>query len=210
MELEFLTQLDEGRALSREGQLYKVSATDVLRLLYLELGAALIFQHESAARQYASKTVGSGPFDKWRMFGTDLYNAATALNVREYREKIGADRGTLNIPLLQRLLRDIGSGKGKASDYAKFTMDAQRSFDISDSLLTGLRRRIADYEHLSMEQRQQLLSDMGRYYAPFGGSGDMKDISKGKSSVGRSFLGWALKMGALAWAGYEIGKRLTK
>ena len=146
------------------------------------------------------------------MFGTDLYNSATALNSSNYRSKLKISRGTINVTLLQKLLRDISNGRGQAGDYAKFTMDAQRSFDISDSLLTGLRRRIGDYEALSPSQREQLMGDMARYYAPFGASGDMLDVAKtkGKSGATRGFLGWALKVGALAWASYELGKRMAK
>ena len=212
MELKFLEQLEEGKALSRVGQLNKYDVNDVLRLLFLELGAALMFQNEKTAQHYASTTVSGGSFNRWRLFGTDLYNAATALNNSEYRAKMGANHGIINVPLLQKLLRDISNGRGRHTDYAKFTMDSQRSFGSSDAVLTALRRRIADYESLSQDQRQQLLSDMGRYYAPFGGRGDMLSVSSEKSNSGplRSFLKWAVKMGLIAWAGYEFGKRIGR
>lgn len=208
MELKFLQQLEEGRALSRTGQLDNYRAEDVLRLLFLELGAALMFQHEPAAKKYAETTLHGGPFTSWRMFGTDLYNAATALNSSEFRNKMGVYRGTLNIPLLQKLLRDISNGRGKHMDYSEFTMGAQRSFGISDSSLMSIRRRITDYDLLGSSQREQLFNDMKRYYAPFGNQGDMMNISKTKSSG--SFLGWAAKTGLATWGGYEIGKRIAK
>jgi len=212
MELKFIQQLEEGRALSRTGQLDKYDPEDVLRLLFLELGSALMFQHENSAKQYASSTLNGGSFNRWRFFGTDLYNAATALNNTEYRNKMGATRGIINVPLLQKLLRDISRGKGKSVDYAKFTMDAQRSFNVNSSLLTSIRRRIADFEHLSHDQRTQLLADMSRYYSPFNGKGDMLMTSSEKSGsgVGRSFFKWAAKIGLIAVAGYEFGKWLIK
>lgn len=208
MELNFLQQLEEGKALSRTGQLDSYRTEDVLRLLFLELGAALMFQHESAARKYASDTLNGGPFTSWRLFGTDLYNAAVALNNDLYRNKMGAHRGVINVPLLQKLLRDISNGRGNHMDYSNFTMSAQRSFGITDNALMSIRRRIADYDVLGTSQREQLFNDMKRYYAPFGNTGDMMNISKAKSSS--SFLGWAAKTGLATWGGYELGKRIGR
>jgi len=211
MKLEFFQKLDEGQALSKTGQLDSLNPALVLRLLFLELGAVVIFQSQRPAQQYAKKTLDGGAFSSWRMFGTDLYNAAVALNNEEYRRKIGATRGVINVPLLQKILRDASNGRANHNDFAKFTMDAQRSFQVTDNLLAGLRRRIAGYESLSRTQREDLMNDMNRYYAPFGGRGDMLAISRGKTgSPGRSFLKWALGLGALAWASFEFGKSLVK
>jgi hypothetical protein len=211
MEVNFLQQLDEGQALYRVGQLDSLNASLLLRLLFLELGAVMLFQSEKTAQQYAKKTLDGGAFERWRMFGSDLYNAAVSLNSPEYRARLNINRGTLNVPLLQKILRDATNGRANHQDYAKFTMDAQRSFQVSDSLLAGIRRRIADFEHLSSSQREDLLSDMSRYYAPYGGRGDMIQISRTKSSsTGRSLLKWALGLGALAWANYEFGKRISR
>jgi len=212
MQLEFIQQLDEGRALSRVGQLSKVGPDSVMRLLFLELGAVVLFQNEKAAQKYAKNSLDSGMFMRWRMFGTDLYNAATALNSPEHRTKLGIRHGVINIPLLMKILRDASVGRAKNSDYAKFTMDAQRSFDISSSMLTGVRRRVGDFEHLSVHQREELLADMARYYGPFGGKSDMLDIgsTKAHTSMGKSLLMWALTVGAVATIGYQIGKRLGK
>lgn len=213
MELKFLQQLEEGRALSRTGQLNNYDKNDILRLLFLELGAALMFQHEKSAQRYALDSLSSGSFNRWRMFGTDLYNAATALNNPEFRSKMGVNHGIINVPLLQKLLRDISGGRGRHTDYAKFTMDAQRSFDSNDSTLTALRRRIGDYEALNQSQRENLFSDMGRYYAPFGGRGDMLNVSMGSGAGSgsiKSFFKWAAKVGLMAWAGYEFGKRIGR
>lgn len=211
MEVKFLQHLDEGQALSRTGQLDSLDAAMLLRLLFLELGAVMIFQSEKPAQKYADKTLSGGAFTSWRIFGTDLYNAAVALNSEEFRKRLNITRGVINITLLKKILRDASAGRALHTDYAKFTMDAQRSFQVNDNLLAGLRRRVADYEALSREQREQLMSDMGRYYAPFGGRGDMLAISKGKTGgSGRSLLKWALGLGALAWASYEVGKRLVR
>lgn len=170
-----------------------------------------MFQHEAAARQYARDSL-AGAFARWRFFGTDLYNAAVALNSTEYRNRMGQHRGVINTTLLQKLLRDIGNGRGNHMDYSKFTMDAQRSFNDPSAINTALRRRIADYDSLSTSQREQLMQDMARYYAPFGGKGDMLGISTGKaqSSPGSSFLKWAAKIGLLAWGSYEFGKSLVR
>lgn len=211
MEIKFLQQLDEGQALSRTAQLDKLDAALILRLLFLELGAVVMFQSEKAAQQYARKTLEGGAFFSWRMFGTDLYNSAVALNSDEYRSRLNATRGVINVPLLQKILRDASAGRANHNDYAKFTMDAQRSFQVSDNLLASIRRRVAGFESLSQSQREQLLSDMGRYYAPYGGRGDMLLISKNKSgSSNRSLLKWALGLGALAWGSWELGKRLVR
>lgn len=209
MELQFIQQLEEGRALSRTSQLSKVGVEAVLRLLILELGAVVLFQHERAAQRYANDSMGSGAFNRWRFFGTDLYNAATALNSTEYRSKLGVRRGTINIPLLQKILRDASKGRAKNSDYAKFTMDAQRSFGISSTSLAGLRRRISDFEHLDNKQRRALFADMGTYYNPFGGESDMIRISNSKApgSKTKSFLGWAVKTAALASAAYYLFRK---
>lgn len=212
MQLEFLQQLDEGRALSRTSQLGDLDVEDVMRLLFLELGAVMLFQHDAAAQNYAKKTLDGGAFQRWRMFGTDLYNAAVALNSTEYRTKLKISHGTVNVPLLQKILRDASGGRAKATDYGKFTMDMQRSFGVNSSLLASIRRRIADFEHLSREQRDQLLGDMGRYYAPFGSKSDMLGISVQKTDTGssHSLLAWALKMGVLAAASYQFGKWLAR
>lgn len=211
MEVKFLQQLDEGQALSRAGQLDKLDPALVMRLLFLELGAMVMFQSEKTSQQYARKTLEGGAFSSWRMFGTDLYNAAVALNSGEYRTRLNITRGTINVPLLQKILRDASAGRANHNDYAKFTMDAQRSFQITDNLLAGIRRRVTDFESLSISQREQLLSDMSRYYAPYGGRGDMLLVSKNKSgSTSRSLLKWALGLGAVAWASWEFGKRMVR
>ena len=212
MELSFIQQLDEGRALSRTGQLNKISVDDAMRLLFLELGAVVLFQHEKAARKYAKDSLNSGMFTRWRFFGTDLYNAATALNSTEHRAKLGVTRGVINTTLLMKILRDASEGRAKNSDYAKFTMDAQRSFGISSSLLAGIRRRVGDFPHLRASQQQELMADMGKYYAPFGGKSDMLEIGAGKArtSMGKSLLMWALKIGAVAFTGYQLGKHMAK
>lgn len=212
MQLEFLQQLDEGRALNRTKQLDRLDVEEILRLLFLELGAVVLFQHEHAAQVYAKTTLDGGAFHRWRMFGTDLYNAATALNSSEYRSRLNVSRGVINVPLLQKILRDAAAGHAKSTDYAKFTLDAQRSFDVSSSILGGIRRRVGDFEHLNDDQKKMLLSDMGRYYAPYGNKSDMLSISVDKSHASpvKSFLGWALKMAAIGYASYHFGKSLVK
>lgn len=212
MELNFIQQLDEGRALSRTGQLGNLDLEDVIRLLFLELGAVVLFQHDTTAQNYAKKTLDGGAFQRWRMFGTDLYNAAVALHSPEYHSKLKISHGVINVPLLQKILRDASKGRAKSTDYSKFTLDLQRSFNVSSSILASIRRRVADFEHLSEDQRKQLLGDMSRYYAPFGGKSDMLGISVQKSETGasRSLLAWAAKMGVLAVASYHFGKWLVK
>lgn len=212
MELNFIQQLEEGKALSRQGQLNKMSVDDALRLLFLELGAVVLFQQEKAAKKYAKDSLNSGMFMRWRFFGTDLYNAATALNSSEHRAKLGVTKGVINTALLMKILRDASEGRAKYSDYSKFTMDAQRSFGVSSSLLAGIRRRVGDFPHLRHEQQTELMADMGRYYAPFGSKSDMLDIGAGKArtSMPKSLLMWALKIGAVAVGAYQLGKYMGK
>lgn len=199
MQLEFLQRLDEGRALNLSNQLDKIDTDQVVRLLFLELGALMIFQKEKSAQDYAKKTLDSGNFAKWKIFGTDIYNATVALTASEYRDRLDVKTGNLNVGMLQKILRDASHGHAKGTDYSQFTMNVQRSFNLNSAILTSVRRRVSDYALLSDSDRKGLLGDMARFYSPFNSRGDMLDIASHQSdaATSRSLIQWAWKLGSL-------------
>lgn len=199
MQLEFLQRLDEGRALNLSSQLGRIETEHVVRLLFLELGALMIFQTEKPAQEYAKKTLDSGNFRAWKIFGTDVYNATVALTAPEYRDRLDIKHGNLNVPMLQKILRDASHGRAKGTDYSQFTMNVQRSFNLSSAILTSVRRRVSDYALLSDIDRKSLLGDMARFYSPFNSRGDMLDIASDQSdsATSRSLIQWAWKLGSL-------------
>lgn len=207
--MEFLKQIDEAHILRNTSSIEAMGVQGMVRTAILELSNLVMFQQDKAAQQYAAQTL-QGNFQNWRTSGTDLHNAIAALNNHDYRQRLGVAHGTPNVLLLQKILRDAQKGQAQATDFNKFAMNLQRDFGVSDTVLTAVRRRVADYGVLTAQQRTQLSGDITRAYGSNFGHSEVAVIKQTKpSSVVRSLGKWAAITAAAATGSYFLGKKLA-
>ena len=207
--MKFLQQLDEAHLLRHITSIEDMGVDGMVKIALLELSNLVMFQHDKAAQQYAAQTL-QGNFMGWRTSGTDLHNAVAALNNPDYRRRLGVTHGTPNVLQLQRILRDAQTGKASPNDFNKFAMNLQRDFQVSNTNLTAIRRRVADFGLLNTAQQSQLSTDVTKAYGSQFGQSDIAIIKNTKpSSVVRSLGKWAAVTSAAMVGGYYLGKTLS-